>query len=445
MPLAAQNREVIYECVHGIADPETGELLTRDHRFRLASVSKQLTGVAVMILKEEGKISFDDEIKKFLPELPYEGITIKHLLTHTSGLPNYGALPDKYWDPENRNSIRRKTATNENVYEYLLKHAPPAVFNPGDRYKYCNTGYNLLALIIEKASGMFFQEFMQTSVFNPAGMKSSFINAYDGSLPDVLRARGFKLNPDMTGYVISDRHYQNGMVGDGGVYSTITDMFRYDQALYGNDLVKQETLQEAFSGAKLNNGEKTDYGFGWSIFSDSRGNILAHGGAWAGFSAFFIRDYENGNTIIQLTNRPGIRRGELAFAIYEILHGGEYRMPRGSIADVMLKRLHQKDVKSALKKYYELKKNNPQDYDFSESELNRLGYRLLNQNRIDDAVRIFKENAKLFPDSWNVYDSLAEAYMKNDERKQAIRYYEKSLSLNPGNVNAQKMIEKLKN
>jgi CubicO group peptidase (beta-lactamase class C family) len=117
------------------------------------------------------------------------------------------------------------------------------------------------------------------------------------------------------------------LYGDGGIYSTARDLFRYDQALYEGTLVDPDLLLEAVSPARLSDGTASEYGFGWSIITDERGDFVAHGGGWAGFSPFFIRDYQNGNTVIQLTNRPGIRRGELAFAIYEILHGGQPELP----------------------------------------------------------------------------------------------------------------------
>ena len=328
--LVVHDHQIIYESVHGVANPETGELLTREHRFRLASVAKQFTGIAIAILKEDGKLDYNDRIRKFLPELPYEDITIRHLLSHTSGLPDYGSILDQNWDTPHVNTQDRKIANNYDAYENLIKHHPPALFRPGDRYKYCNTGYNLLALIIERASGQTYHEFMRTRVFEPVGMKGTFVNAADGTLPDTLRACGFKSNPGATGYADIDWHYQNGMFGDGGIYSTIEDMYKFDQALYGSTLVSQRTLNEAYSCSILNDGKKVDYGFGWSIIHDNRGDFVAHGGGWAGFSPFFIRDYRNGNMIIQLTNRPGIRRGQLAFSIYEILHGGKYEMPDGS-------------------------------------------------------------------------------------------------------------------
>jgi CubicO group peptidase (beta-lactamase class C family) len=443
--LVIHNYKIIYERIYGIANPSTNEQLTPDHRFRLASVTKQFTGMGIMILKESSKLDYSDGINKYLPEFPYDGITIKHLLTHTSGLPDYGSLLDQYWDTTNTIIRNRKIANNYNVYDYLIKYHPPALFSPGEQYKYSNTGYNLLGLIIEKASGLTFQKFMKTKVFEPLEMTNTFVNTPDGILPDELRAHGFKINPANTGYLEFDWHYQNGMFGEGGIYTTAKDMYKYDQALYTNALVSQETLKEAYSPWKLNDGKDVNYGFGWSLIDNERGNFVAHGGGWVGFSTFFLRDYHHGNTIIQLTNRPGVRRGELAFAIYEILHGGDYVMPKGSIAEVMLVEMNKNNIEKALQTYYDLRKTKPEEYDFSENQLNSLGYQLLSQERYSEAIQIFKENIKLFPKSGNVYDSLAEAYMKSDNRELAIKYYQESIRLDPDNENAKKMLKDLKN
>jgi len=441
--LVAKDRKIIYERVHGISDPATGEKLTLEHRFRLASVSKQFAGLAVMILKQDGKLDYDDPVREYLPDLPYRGITIRHLLTHTSGLPDYGSLLESYWDTTRADSEERRIASNRDAYRLLVEHSPPALFKPGEKHSYCNTGYNILALVIERVSGKSYHEFMRTRIFEPAGMNSTFVNPADGTLPDSLRARGFRENPAGPGYIITDRHYQNGMFGDGGIYSTVGDLFRYDQALYGDKLVSPGILKEGLSPSRLNDGSEEDYGFGWSILSDEGGDFVAHGGGWAGFSPFFIRDYNNGNTIIQLTNRPGITRGELAFAVHSILRGGKVAMPKGSIARVLLREINERDTGSAIETYYTLKKTRPDDYNFSEGELNRLGYQLLGQNRFDEAVLIFIENVRVFPDSWNVYDSLAEAYMKRGQREKAIENYNKSLSMNPENDNARRMLQRM--
>jgi CubicO group peptidase (beta-lactamase class C family) len=442
--LVIENGKVIYKDVHGIASIETGESLTVEHRFRLASVSKQFTAMAVMVLEEKGKLDYDDDVRKYIPELPYERITIRHLLTHSSGLPSYTALLDEYWDPEHKGSEERKVASNSDALAYLVKYKPPLKFKPGAMHRYCNTGYNLLALIVERISGMRFQDFMKEHIFAPVGMDDSFVNDPSGVLPEEKRAHGFKPKPDRTGFETKDFHYQNGMYGDGGIFTTIEDMLKWDQALRTERLVSSASLEEAFSPSRLNDGSSVDYGFGWSIIDTDVGRVVAHGGGWLGFSAFILRDLEHGNTVIQLCNMPGIHKGELAFAVFNILHGKEYKLPRRSIAEVLFIELHHNDIQEVVSLYRELKAQHPEKYIFDEQELNGLGHRLLSMERTTDAIEILKLNVEAYPESWNAYDSLGETFMKNGDREEAIKNYQKSLDLNPKNENARVMIEKLK-
>jgi CubicO group peptidase (beta-lactamase class C family) len=441
--LVVKDGKVIYNKAFGVANFETGEPLTIDHRFRLASVTKQFTGMAIMILKEQGKLDFDDDIQKYLPDLPYENISIRNLLTHTSGLPDYLSLMDRYWDTVHVDITKKRVATNTDALEFLIKYHPPIEFEPGEKYAYSNTGYNMLALIVEKASGMTYHDFMKTHIFGPLGMDNSFVNSPDGINPVENRALGFRLKPDGITYENSDFHYQNGVYGDGGIYTTTGDMFKWDQAIYNGTLVSKETWEEATSPAILNDKSPQNYGFGWSLIPSEYGLVVAHGGGWVGFRTFNLIDLEHKNAVVQLCNTPGVGRGNLAFAIYDILHGKEVEMPKRPIGITLLYELQVKNMEQAIKLYYELKEEKSDEYIFAEDELNLLGYRLINQERIQDAIEIFKLNVKEYPDAWNVYDSLGEAYMLNEEFEKSRENYLKSLELNPDNDNARRMLERL--
>jgi len=441
--LVVENGKVIYNKAFGVANFETGEPLTIDYRFRLASVTKQFTGMAIMILKEEGKLDFDDNIQKYLPDLPYENVTIRNLLTHTSGLPDYLGLMDKYWDTAHIDITEKKVATNSDALEFLIKYHPPIEFVPGERYAYSNTGYNMLALIVEKASGMTYHDFMQTNIFGPLGMTSSFVNTSDGILPEENRAIGFRLNPDGITFENSDFHYQNGVFGDGGIYTTTGDMFKWDQAIYNGTLVSKETWDQATSPTILNDNSPENYGFGWSLIPMENGLVVAHGGGWVGFRTFNLVDLENKNAVVQLCNTPGVGQGNIVFSIYDILHGKEVEMPKKSIGVTLLQELQEKNIEEAIMIYYKLKEKEPEEYNFAEDELNLLAYQLINQERISDAIEIFKLNVKEYPDAWNVYDSLGEAYMLNEEFDKSKENYLKSLELNPDNDNARRMLERL--
>ena len=443
--LVAEDGKIIYHKALGMANAETEENLRIDSQFRLASVSKQFTAMAIMILHEQGKLAYDEDVRAYLSDLPYSGITVRQLLTHTSGLPDRAVddLVEQNWDTANIGRPERKVITNKDVYDLLVKHHPPVLFRAGERHQYCNIGYLLLAEIVEGVSGMEFDAFMKTNIFDPLGMDRTLVYSPLKNQAMPHRAYGFELSVDGTEYLPDDDHYQNGIAGSGGIYSTTGDMFKWDRALYTEKLVSRPTLDEAFTPAVLSDSSRVEYGFGWSVIPVENGVIVAHGGGWVGFRTFILRDITADKTVIQLCNMPGIHKGQLAFTIWDILHNREYALPRGSIAEVLLQTTHREGLEAAIQRYHELKADYPDKYAFDEGELNRLGYQLLGLDRIGDAIEIFRLNAEIFPESFNVYDSLGEAFMKNGERALAIENYEKSLELNPENANATAMLKLL--
>ncbi len=290
--IVTNNKIIINKCC-GTADFEEKDTLTTNSIFQLASMSKQFTAMGIMILKENGKLSYDDKVQKFIPNFPYEKITIRHLLNHTSGLPNYLWLIDRFWNlsepPYNDDAIRILNSANQ----YLN-------FESGKRFKYSNTGYVLLASIIEKVSQMRFGDFLDKNIFEPLGMDNTFV--YSTALKD---NENRKMIP---GYRHYSRGYRklpktkfDGIVGDKGIYSTTGDLYKWDQALYGNKLIDKETLIDAFRNGRLNNGKKVKYGFGFRIKEDHFGNrIIYHNGLWEGFRNSIVRNIKDKTTIIIL-------------------------------------------------------------------------------------------------------------------------------------------------
>lgn len=292
--LVSENSKVIYSGAFGYANWETKEKLQTSSCFRLGSVSKQFTAMAIMILKEQGKLSYEDDIRKHLPGLPYKDITVRHLLVHTSGLSDYMALFEKHWDA-------KKLAYGNDVLELFIRHHPKIDFRPGEKFEYSNTGYALLGCIINHASGVSYDEFMKTNIFEPLGMNDSVCSTGDKDQP--IRKRVYGHNRKRKNI---DYHYLNGILGDGGIYSTTGDMFKWDQGLCTETLVKQTTLEEAWTPYTLNDGSsKNDYGFGWSLDRGDKEDSIEHGGSWAGFSTKIRRDLKRGNSIIILTNMNG--------------------------------------------------------------------------------------------------------------------------------------------
>ena len=287
--LVTQYNQILYKGAFGYADFQKKDTLTTQKPFQLASVSKQFTAMAIMMLQEEGRLKYNDEVQRFFPDFPYECITIRHLLTHRSGLPNYTYFTEKYW-PD-----RRAFISNEEVIRLMTQHKPAVYYQPDKRFNYSNTGYMLLAAIIAKASGMPFEDFMEKKIFWPLGMKNSWVLTNKNTeIPPGHTARRRKREID----------FLDGVQGDKGIYSTVEDMYKWDQALYTEKLVKRATLEEAFTGAAKET-KKEDYGFGWRIrkLADTQ-PVEYHGGLWHGFNNYFMRNRKDHSAIIVLSNVP---------------------------------------------------------------------------------------------------------------------------------------------
>lgn len=313
--LVAENGKVIYSKAFGVADKKRKQNLTTDSKFYLASVSKQFTSMAIMLLKEKGKLSFDDKLSDFFNDFPEysKRITIEHLLTHTSGIPDYFRL-----------GIYKSDLKNQDVLEELMQQED-LDFEPGEKYAYSNGGYVLLALIVEKVSEQPFHQYLKEHIFKPLGMNDTLV--YDESKPEVVnRAVGYNDSGTLNDYNILT-------VGDGGMYSTVRDLFKWDRALYTEQLISTATLKKAFTSFKLNNGELSHYGYGWSLYTDKSGENVAHGGSLAGFRTIIERQLEQQNAIIMLTNfGDAFAQGEIKAALNNILKNNPYTLPKLEVA-----------------------------------------------------------------------------------------------------------------
>ena len=282
--LVSRNKKVVYRKALGYANLETKEKLIPESAFYLASVSKQFTAMAIMILSERKKLTYDDKLSKYVPEFPpyANDITIIHLLTHTSGIPDHFGL----------NSYK-PDLTNQDVLDILIKEKF-LDYKPGDRFEYSNSGYILLAMITEKVSGMPFHEFMKTNVFDLLGMTNTLV--YDESKPLIYnRAIGYNGDGTLNDYNILT-------TGAGGMFSTVDDLYLWDQALYTGTLVSWGTIYEAFTPFKLNDGAISNYGFGWFISEDGKRKTVSHSGSFSGFRNYICRDIVNKNAYMLLTN-----------------------------------------------------------------------------------------------------------------------------------------------
>ncbi len=300
--LIAENGKPFYQKAFGYREFADQSSLQTTDIFELASVSKQFTAMIIMMLKEKGKLNYDDSVSKYL-EIPYKGITIRHLLTHTSGLPDYQDIMDKYWD-------KSKVAGNPDCIEYLNKYAPPKHFEPGEKYEYSNTGYMLLASIAEKASGNDFIDLCRKWIFRKLKMKSTDIRTLEEKKTTKNFAIGHIYVEERNKWIRADSFPSSNYTiwlgnrkGPGRISSTAADLLKWDKALYTEKLIKQSTLQEAFTPMRLNDGSFSNYGFGWELRNDpSFGKIVQHNGDNPGYKTQIIRYIDKRKTIILLNN-----------------------------------------------------------------------------------------------------------------------------------------------
>ena len=288
--LVAKKGQIIFEQYHGFFDLQKKDSLNEHSAFHLASVSKTFTAMATLKLVEQGKLKLDDDVKTFFPKFPYNGITIRMLLSHRSGLPNYLYFMQQLgWDV-------KQFSDNNDVLNYLIQFQPPLTHQPGTRFTYCNTNYALLGLIIEKASGKSYAEFLQHIFFTPLKMNDTYVF----TMADEQKAMpSYDWRGRKEGLTFLDKGF-----GDKNIYSTPRDLLKWDQALYTNQIFSAQTLEEAFTPYSNEKAGIKNYGFGWRMNIYPTGKkIIFHGGWWHGNNTMLMRLVQDSATIIILGNK----------------------------------------------------------------------------------------------------------------------------------------------
>ena len=308
--LLARDGQPIVSRGYGMANLEHGVPNTPQTVFRVGSVTKQFTGMAVVLLQERGKLSVNDPICKYLTDCPqaWQPITIKNLLTHTAGIPNYTEFPD----------FMKTAAADTTAAELTSRFRDkPLQFALGEKYAYSNSGYYLLGTIIERASGKTYADFLQENIFAPLGMKHT---GYDNPVRIIKnRAAGYARTSD--GFINAAPISMSTAYAAGALYSTVGDLLLWDQALYTEKLVSRKSLDEAFTPFKSN------YGYGWSIGKRHDRQVIAHGGGIFGFSAYIARYPADRVTVVVLSNVEGAPSGEIANSLSAIVFGAKYEIP----------------------------------------------------------------------------------------------------------------------
>ncbi|AST98364.1 serine hydrolase [Shouchella clausii] len=354
--VAVDGKAVLCEAM-GIAEYKNGGArdLTMDSMFELASVSKPITALGIIRLQQLGQLHWDDPLSNWIPELPYPGITIRHLLNHTSGLPDYMELFANVWDPT-------RYARNEDVLRMLIEHRPDPLFAPNESWMYSNTGYIVLAILIERISGQRYGDFLDEQIFQLLGMTRTQVynrRVDPSAVPDDY-AWGYVYRIGHGGYVLPDEvpelnyvQYLDGLQGDGMVNSTVGDLLRLDRALYDDKFISPMLRQLMFSPVTMNNGETFPYGMGWlNEYDDRLGSIVHHSGGWPGYSTWFKRYIDRDITLIMLQNgeRDHAYTQQLVKSIEQIMAGEAYDVPRPFETKKIIS-LEPKKIEAQLGKY----------------------------------------------------------------------------------------------
>ena len=409
--------------------------------FDIGSLTKQFTAAAILKLEMQGKLSTDDIISKYFENVPADksGITIHELLRHASGLKSVvGGDYDKI--------------TQDAFIDSVLNS--PLKFEPGTAFSYSNIGYSLLAMIIEKVSGVSYEEYLYENLWKPAQMESTGYTR--PNFESDMIANGY--NP-MSGNLWgkpTDKAWDGNapywhLKGNGGILSTTEDLYKWHLALLTDSILSNEAKEKYFY-PKLRDNESSDsyYAYGWDVHKTIRNTkLISHDGFNRIFYADFFRFVDEGVTIITLTNKalPDFTGTsmEISRIIFEpnykpVIPAADNETNRNFTAEI-IKILKEKGLKAAIKAF----KERTAGAQLIESSLNVEGYDLIKANNFKQAIDIFLLNVYAYPDSFNAFDSLGEAYMDDGNNKLAIENYKKSLELNRGNENAVEMLQKLGN
>ncbi len=424
--LVAEHGKIIYARGIGLADRKQGIRNETSTRFRIASMTKAFTSALILKLAEEGRLDIHASLCEYLPEFPAEKgehITLHHLMNNTSGLQDYTNIPGFY---KNRTA---ESYTPQQLVDLIIDL--PVLAEPGKTFNYNNSNFILLGMIIEKITGKSYGQVLKEKILEPLQMSNTGYDLPGNRRPN--QAIGY--NRTLLGFQEADYMDLSSMYAAAGLYSTVEDLFKWDRALQTDKLLSSESRDKMFS---MNN---FGYGYGWSVvkavvgaYSDTL-KVITHNGGLKGFTSRIVRIPKDETVIILLRNSSGRGITEIGDKIMAILYDQPYQIPSRSAAEEVAAEMITKSTKAGLKKYEQLKVADSAEYTFAEADFNRVGYLLLNMNKFDEAIEIFKINVLAFPNSANTYDSLGEAYMVAGYSDLAIMYYNLSLQKIPNDTN----------
>jgi len=435
-----QKGKPLYSNAFGYKNIDTKEPLNKNDIFHFASVSKPFVATAVMQLVEKNKMNLEEKLISYLPYFKladerYKKITIRQMLNHTSGIPD---VRDYEWD---------KPQYDEEAAERYVRSLKDQkmLFDPGTQFRYSNMAYDILGDVIAKVSGVSFEDYIDINIFNPLMMKESsfLINKISKNLRTYPHV--WKLWPSVSLVYPYNRYHAPSST----LNSSVIEMMNWAQANLNKGIFNGTRILEAESydllwKNSIRFSDEIQIGLGWFIEDYHGFRAIGHGGGDTGYRSNITLLPEKQIGIIiasnyDMTPMPSIQSGVLA-----ILLGYHSEIPRLSVVMKIAEVLNNEGIDAAKKLYYQLREEAQEQYSFGHLELNRLGYYYLENNDVQKAIEIFRFNSELYPDVANTWDSLGEAYMVAGQNGQAIISYEKSVELNPDNINGIEMLKKLR-
>jgi CubicO group peptidase (beta-lactamase class C family) len=432
--LVSQHNRVIFKKGYGLANREWKIPNAPNVKFRLGSITKQFTSMLIMQQVAKGSIKLDGLLSDYLPYYRQDTgskITISQLLKHASGIPSYTDDPKFFGD----------VSRNEYAVEDFVKRfcSGDLQFEPGTKFHYDNSGYFILGAILEHVSGKTYEALLKEDILVPLGMKDSGYDHHADVLP--LRAAGYQ--QELAGVVNAPYLDMSLPYAAGSLYSTVEDLYKWDQALYADKLLPGDLKQKLFT-PNLEN-----YGYGWFIRPIPPGEpgggqtMISHGGGINGFNTLEQRLVGDHDLIVIFNNTPGASLDEMAKGIRAILYRQQPAAAKRSLVHDLGLIVVDRGSSAAVAQYRELKRTNPSGYNFDEGALNQLGSMLLQRGRTSDAIAILTLNVEEYPKSARSYDGLADAYAQDGQKPQAIANYHKALELDPNNQSAADRLKEL--
>jgi CubicO group peptidase (beta-lactamase class C family) len=427
--VVARGGHVLVEKAYGFSDLENGVPASPRTVYEIASVTKQFTAAGIMRLVEAGRLGLDDDVAPYFPRFPFGGrrVTVRQLLTHTSGVHNYVELPD-------RDGFLRLPLSNDSLLGLVA--STPFDFDPGTQMHYSNTGYLMLGMIIEHLTGMSYGQFLQQTFLTPLGMRDT--RSCDNRVLIPHRARGYHAD---SGVLINAQTFDMTHLSPaGGLCSTARDLFTWSRALYRGRAVTADSYRLMTTETPLPGRQRSFYGFGLDVWSMAGHRWVWHDGGMPGFRSRVVTFPDDSVIVIVLANTMS----ETSYPTVTL----ENAIDRFALGLPDVQRMLQAVATTGggdavTRTYHGLRQRYPA-VDFEPGQLNSTGYVLMRAGKVADAITVFRLNVEMFPEDWNAYDSLGEGYMAHGDTALAVTNYQHSLTLNPDNTNGKQMLAKLR-